>query len=89
MNEQCTKTGAVKSPSLNFRSVTTTLIGGADEASMADLEDESRKLTDLLRGKTVKVVIRQRSREVVIEFDDGTRLFVDNISDGLEFSVTG
>jgi hypothetical protein len=56
---------------------------------MADLEDEARKLTDLLQGKTVKVVIRHRSREVVIEFDDGTRLFVDNISDGLEFSVTG
>ena len=56
---------------------------------MADLENEGRKLTDLLRGKTVKVVRRHRSREVVIVFDDGTTLFVDNISGGLEFSVTG
>ena len=56
---------------------------------MADLEDEGRKLTDLLRGKTAKVVRRHRPGEVVIEFDDGTRLFVNNISDGLEFSVTG
>jgi hypothetical protein len=55
---------------------------------MADLEDEGRKLTDLLRGKTVKVVRRHRSGEVMIEFDDGTRLYVNNISDGFEFSVT-
>ena len=56
---------------------------------MVDLEDEGRKLTDLLQGKTVKIVRRHRSREVMIEFEDGTRLFVDNIPDGLEFSVTG
>ncbi len=56
---------------------------------MADLEDEARKLTDLLRGKTVKVIRRHRLGEVMIEFDDETRLFVNNISDGLEFSVTG
>jgi molybdopterin-binding protein len=56
---------------------------------MVDLKDEAAKLTDLLRGKIVKVVRGHRSREVMIEFDDGTRLFVDNISDELEFSVTG
>jgi hypothetical protein len=56
---------------------------------MVDLKDEAAKLTDLLRGKIVKVVTRHRSGELVIEFDDGTRLFVDNISEGLEFSVTG
>lgn len=56
---------------------------------MEDLEDEAAKLTDLLRGKTVKVVRRHRFGEVMIEFDDGTRLFVNNISDGLDFSVTG
>jgi hypothetical protein len=56
---------------------------------MVDLEDEGTKLTDLLRGKTVKIVRRHRSGEVMIEFDDGTCLFVNNISDGLEFSVTG
>jgi hypothetical protein len=56
---------------------------------MADLEDEAAKLTDLLRGKIVKVVRRHRLGEVVIVFDDETRLFVNNVSDGLEFSVTG
>ena len=56
---------------------------------MLELEVEATKLTDLLRGKVVKVVKRHRSAEVLIEFDDGTRLFVNNIPDGLEFSVTG
>ena len=56
---------------------------------MLELEGEATKLTDLLRGKTVKLVRRHRSGEWVIEFDDGTCLFVDNIPDGLEFSVTG
>ena len=56
---------------------------------MADLEDEGGKLTALLQEKTVKVVRRHRLREVVIEFEDGTCLFVNNVSDGLEFSVTG
>ena len=56
---------------------------------MTDLEDEARKLEDLLRGKTVKFVARRRSRGVMIAFEDGTRLFVDSIPDGIEFSVTG
>jgi hypothetical protein len=56
---------------------------------MADLQNEAARLTDLLRGKAVKVVRRHRAREVVIEFDDGTRLFVDTVTDPLEFSVTG
>lgn len=56
---------------------------------MLELEVEATKLTDLLRGKTVKLVRRHRSGEVLIEFDDGTRLFVNNIPNGLEFSVTG
>ena len=55
---------------------------------MEDLENEAKKLTDLLQGKSVKVVWRHRAREVVIEFDDGTRLFVNAASDPLDFSVT-
>jgi hypothetical protein len=54
-----------------------------------ELEVEAAKLTDLLRGKVVKAVVRHRSGEAVIEFEEGTRLFVNNIPDGLEFSVTG
>jgi hypothetical protein len=56
---------------------------------MRNLEDEATNLTNLLRGKTVKVVRRHRLGEVMIEFDDETRLFVNNSPDALEFSVTG
>jgi hypothetical protein len=56
---------------------------------MMELEVEATKLTDLLRGKVVNVVKRHKSGEVLVEFDDGTRLFVNHIADGLEFSVTG
>jgi hypothetical protein len=55
---------------------------------MRELEYDGTKLTDLIRGKTVEVVKRHRSGEVLIEFDDGTRLFIDAIPDGLECSVT-
>jgi hypothetical protein len=42
-----------------------------------------------LRGKVVKLVRRHRPNDVLIEFEDGTRLFVDNVPSGLDFSVTG
>ena len=56
---------------------------------MSTWEDEATELTDLLRGRTVKVLKRHRSTEVLIEFDDGARLHVNAVPDGLEFSVTG
>jgi hypothetical protein len=56
---------------------------------MVELKVEAAKLTGLLLGKAVKVIKRHRSRESLIEFDGGTRLFVNNIPDALEFSVTG
>jgi hypothetical protein len=55
---------------------------------MEDLENEAAKLTELLRGKAVKLVRRHRAKEIMIEFDDGTRLFVHTVSEPLEFSVT-
>ena len=57
--------------------------------SSLNLDDEAKKLTDLLRGKSVKLIRRHRSTEVLLEFDDGTRLFVNNVPAGLECSITG
>ena len=54
-----------------------------------DLGDEARELTALIGGKTVKLVRRHRPAELMIEFDDGTRLFVDVATKGLDVSVTG
>jgi hypothetical protein len=55
---------------------------------MSELESEASKLTDILRGKAVNVIKRHRPGEIMIEFEDGSRLFVNRASTGLEFSVT-
>jgi hypothetical protein len=55
---------------------------------MPALEDEATKLTGLIRGRTVKAVKRHRPGEVLFEFEQGTRLFINAIPNGLEFSVT-
>jgi len=53
------------------------------------VEEEAARLGELLIGKTVRRVRRHRRAELAIEFEDGTRLFVDQSDTGLEFSVTG
>ena len=52
-----------------------------------DLKEETVELTKLLSGKMVRDV-RRRTSEVLVEFTDGTRLFVDARSDTIECSVT-
>ena len=52
-----------------------------------ELESEAEELTELLRGKAVKRCARHRPGEVVLFFEDGTRLFV-NAKSELDFSVT-
>jgi len=51
-------------------------------------QDEARRATELIRGKVISRVFRHRPSEVCIEFTDGTRLFVDKASDGLDISIT-
>ena len=52
------------------------------------LSEEAKRATRMLKGKAVRVVRRHRRGELLIEFDDGTRLFVDHVTLGLELSVT-
>jgi ribosomal protein S6E (S10) len=54
-----------------------------------DLNEESERATEMLKGKVVAKVIRHRNREIGIEFTDGTRLFVDAHQDEVELSITG
>jgi hypothetical protein len=50
---------------------------------------EAQRMTRMLRGRRVKIIRRHRNKEVLIEFVDGTKLFVDWVASGeLEFSVT-
>ena len=50
--------------------------------------DEDLRATKLLRGKVVKKVFRNRDNELVIEFDDGTRLFIDSDNAPIDISIT-
>lgn len=52
------------------------------------LSDEATRASELLRGKVVSHIVRHRESEVLIEFTDGTRLFVDRSSSGVELSIT-
>jgi len=42
----------------------------------------------MLKGKIVERVWRHLPKEIGIEFMDGSRLFVDMETDGLEMSIT-
>lgn len=53
-----------------------------------ELASEARRATEMLQGKPVKVVWRHTPAELGIEFNDGTRLFVDMRPEGLELSIT-
>jgi hypothetical protein len=42
------------------------------------LENEAARLIELLKGKVVRFAKRRRPGELAIEFEDGTRPFVDH-----------
>jgi hypothetical protein len=44
-------------------------------------------ITELLSGKVVSQVFRNREAEVSIEFTDGTKLFIDKTNTGVELSI--
>lgn len=52
-----------------------------------ELEAEASLATEMLQGKVVKIVKRHRQTEILVEFTDGTRLFVNRDSAGLELSI--
>ena len=56
--------------------------------SKASEVEESARATELLRGKVVARVVRNRPSEVLVEFTDGTRMFVDQTDGALELSIT-
>lgn len=56
---------------------------------MRSLEEDSREVTKLLKGRKVKTVVLNKRTEVLIEFQDGARLFIDVNKEALELSVTG
>ncbi|WP_085297604.1 hypothetical protein [Cognaticolwellia mytili] len=53
-----------------------------------NLEDEANRATDLLKGKVVQQVFRHRTKEVGIQFTDGTTIFIDHQPTELDISIT-
>jgi hypothetical protein len=53
------------------------------------LAEETKTASDLLEGKVVAKIVRHHSKEVLVEFTDGTRLFVDHQANDLDLSITG
>jgi hypothetical protein len=53
------------------------------------LASEAIRATTLLHGKAVDKVVRHRPSELLLEFNDGTRLFIDIVGSALEVSITG
>jgi hypothetical protein len=51
------------------------------------LEEESQRATAMLLGKKVRRVMRFRDSEVMIEFEDGRRIFADSVAP-VEVSIT-
>lgn len=63
---------------------------GADEAEPHDEESlnrESDRATTMVAGQRVRRVVRHNANEVSLEFEDGTRLYVDGRSP-VEISIT-
>src|SRR5215471_5439174 len=60
------------------------------EQCMSDetLRKEAEEATNMLRGKIVRILRRHSSKEISLEFTDGTRLFVDCAAEGSEISIT-
>jgi hypothetical protein len=52
------------------------------------LEEEAKRVTELLVGKVVETIWRHRPGEIVIQFTDGNRFFANVNGNSLELSIT-
>jgi hypothetical protein len=56
---------------------------------MADLNDDELRLQSLIADKVISRVRRHRPSELMLEFTDGSRLFINVDGQDLDLSVTG
>jgi hypothetical protein len=52
------------------------------------LEEEAQRAIEMLAGRVVSNIRRYKSSEVLVEFADGARLFVDSTT-SVELSIAG
>ncbi len=58
------------------------------DEDLARLEQEARSLSHELKGKVVAGVLRQRDREAIIQFADGSRLYIEAGASGIELATS-
>ena len=51
------------------------------------LEEEEKRVTELLKGKTVKEIKRDNAGEIIIKFEEGVEILVYGYPDGIDFSI--
>ncbi len=56
---------------------------------LTQLEQEARHATSVLTGKTVAAILRPRDKEAIVQFTDGTRLYIDAKVEGVVVSISG
>jgi hypothetical protein len=56
---------------------------------LADLKDEEQQLQALIADKVVAQVRHHRASELMLEFSDGSRLFVNVAGQDLDLSLIG
>lgn len=49
---------------------------------------EAEKILELVGGKSVSGIVRNSKNEILITFNDKTRLFINKADDGLDISIT-
>ena len=52
------------------------------------LEQEAKRITELLEGKAIKDCVRHKEDEVIFYFEGNLKLFVTVKNEGLELSIT-
>lgn len=55
--------------------------------SADDLVTESQRATSLLKRRAVSAIKRERGNDLLVEFEDGVRLYIDSKAP-LELSIT-
>jgi hypothetical protein len=60
-----------------------------DKNPNKQLKKEEVRATNLLKGKVIKKIRRNRKEEVVIDFEDGTRFSFDWRENTFDLSITG
>lgn len=56
-------------------------------ASGTNLKNEGKTVTRFFAGRAIRAVYRRHAGQLVLEFTDGSRLIVDQTTDGLELLI--